>query len=98
MDGTRSGVHRSLVVETRRFNSLADDSRNHVSARRKLKIQMTHNKQTKFFPGDMVEVRPLHEILATLDANGTLEKLPFMPEMTAFAGQQFRVTSRAFKT
>jgi hypothetical protein len=55
-------------------------------------------KQTKFFPGDLVEVRPLNEILATLDGTGTLEKLPFMPEMTALAGRQFRVTSRAFKT
>lgn len=46
----------------------------------------------------MVEVRPLNEILATLDGNGTLDKLPFMPEMSALAGRQFRVTSRAFKT
>ena len=59
---------------------------------------MSDNKQTKFFPGDMVEVRPLNEILTTLDGRGTLEKLPFMPEMSAFAGRQFRVTSRAFKT
>jgi hypothetical protein len=59
---------------------------------------MTNTKQTKYFPGDLVEVRPLNEILATLDDNGTLEKLPFMPEMTALAGRQFRVTSRAFKT
>jgi len=59
---------------------------------------MADSKQTKFFPGDTVEVRPLNEILATLDGNGTLDKLPFMPEMSALAGRQFRVTSRAFKT
>src|ERR1044072_3069590 len=59
---------------------------------------MANNKQTKFFPGDLVEVRPLNEILGTRELHGTLEKLPFMPEMTAFAGQRFRVTSRAFKT
>ena len=43
-------------------------------------------------------VRPLDEILATLDEKGTLGKLPFMPEMREFCGRQFRVSRRAFKT
>ncbi len=51
-----------------------------------------------FFPGDMVEVLSESEILATLDENGTLEKLPFMPEMLKFCGKQFRVSRQAFKT
>ena len=55
-------------------------------------------QQTKFFPGDLVQVRPLDEILATLDEKGTLENLPFMPEMRAFCGREFRVSRRAFKT
>src|SRR5215210_2281651 len=55
-------------------------------------------KQTKFFPGDLVTVRPLGEILSTLDEKGTLGKLPFMPEMREFCGRQFRVSRRAFKT
>jgi hypothetical protein len=55
-------------------------------------------QQTKFFPGDLVTVRPLDEIFATLDEKGTLEKLPFMPEMREFCGRQFRVSRRAFKT
>ena len=55
-------------------------------------------QQTKFFPGDLVMVRPLDEILATLDEKGTLGKLPFMPEMREFCGRQFRVSRRAFKT
>ncbi|HXT62949.1 MAG TPA: hypothetical protein VN696_07935 [Pyrinomonadaceae bacterium] len=59
---------------------------------------MATAQQTKFFPGDLVEVRSLNEILATLDDNGTLERLPFMPEMSAYAGRRFRVSSRAFKT
>jgi len=59
---------------------------------------MPNAQQTKFFPGDLVEVRPLNEILATLDERGTRENLPFMPEMIAFAGRQFRVSRRAFKT
>lgn len=52
----------------------------------------------RFFPGDVVEVRSLDEILATLDAKGRLEALPFMPEMRAFCGREFRVSRRAFKT
>ena len=55
-------------------------------------------QQTKFFPGDLVTVRPLNEILATLDEKGTLGRLPFMPEMREFCGRQFRVSRRAFKT
>jgi hypothetical protein len=52
----------------------------------------------RYMPGDLVEVRSAAEILATLDANGTLDKLPFMPEMLSFCGKQFRVAARAFKT
>lgn len=55
-------------------------------------------QQTRFFPGDLVTVRPLDEILATLDEQGTLGKLPFMPEMRSFCGREFRVSRRAFKT
>jgi len=52
----------------------------------------------QFMPGDLVEVRPAAEIFSTLDEKGTLENLPFMPEMIAFCGRQFRVSRRAFKT
>ncbi|HVS21490.1 MAG TPA: hypothetical protein VHD88_06555, partial [Pyrinomonadaceae bacterium] len=38
------------------------------------------------------------EILSTLDEKGTLENLPFMPEMLRFCGRQFRVSRQAFKT
>jgi len=48
--------------------------------------------------GDLVQVRSKEEILATLDKDGQLESLPFMPEMFAFCGQQFRVFRRAHKT
>lgn len=48
--------------------------------------------------GDWVEVRPLEEILATLDADGRLERMPFMPEMARYAGRRFRVTANAHKT
>ncbi len=48
--------------------------------------------------GELVEVRAEHEILATLDADGALEGLPFMPEMLRLCGQRFRVHRRADKT
>jgi hypothetical protein len=47
--------------------------------------------------GELVEVRSEHEILRTLDENGELENLPFMPEMLQFCGQQFRVGKLALK-
>lgn len=48
--------------------------------------------------GEVVEVRSAREILATLDANGTKDALPFMPEMFQYCGQRFRVFKRADKT
>ena len=37
------------------------------------------------------------EILATLDENGELDGLPFMPEMLAWCGRRFRVDKLALK-
>jgi hypothetical protein len=47
---------------------------------------------------ELVEVRSEAEILATLDDNGELESLPFMPEMLRFCGKRYRVYRRADKT
>lgn len=47
--------------------------------------------------GDLVRVRSGSEILATLDADGRLDGLPFMPEMLRYSGQFARVDSRADK-
>lgn len=47
--------------------------------------------------GDLVEVRSEAEILATLDENGELDSLPFMPEMLQFCGRQFTVYKVAHK-
>lgn len=47
-------------------------------------------------PGDLVEVRPAAEILATL-RDGAVDNVPFMPEMLAFVGKRFRVAQRAEK-
>jgi hypothetical protein len=46
-------------------------------------------------PGDLVEVRTPDEIIQTLDTDGALDRLPFMPEMLEFCGQRFRVSRRA---
>jgi hypothetical protein len=48
--------------------------------------------------GELVRVRSREEILATLDADGSLDALPFMPEMLQYAGQEFQVHARADKT
>jgi len=49
-------------------------------------------------PGDIVEVKAPDEILQTLDADGTLGHLPFMPEMVEFCGKRFHVSRRVLKT
>lgn len=46
----------------------------------------------------LVEVRTVDEIAATLDADGRLDGLPFMPEMIEYCGRRFRVYRRAEKT
>ena len=55
-------------------------------------------KTTNLSVGDWVEVRSKEEILRTLDANGELDGMPFMPEMFAFCGKRFQVYKRAHKT
>jgi hypothetical protein len=52
----------------------------------------------KFRPGDRVFVRPPEEILSTLDADGTLNGIPFMPEMLPSCGKQYRVLRLVDKT
>ncbi len=47
--------------------------------------------------GEVVEVRSRSEILATLDAEGRLDALPFMPEMLHYCGKRFTVYKRADK-
>jgi hypothetical protein len=49
-------------------------------------------------PGELVKVRSAAEIFATLDDRGTLDGLPFMPEMLKYCGRTVPVTQRADKT
>jgi hypothetical protein len=55
-------------------------------------------RSDKFFAGDWVVVRSPQEILSTLDANGTLDGHPFMPEMLDSCGKSVRVHRRVEKT
>ena len=63
-----------------------------------LSLLSTRSATNQLLPGDLVEVRSWPEIAATLDDKGAVENLPFMPEMLAFCGRQFRVSRQAFKT
>jgi hypothetical protein len=45
--------------------------------------------------GDLIEVKTPHEILETLDAEGAVDHLPFMPEMLEFCGRRFKIAARA---
>ena len=47
---------------------------------------------------EWVVVRGKEELLATLDKDGRLEGLPFMPEMFEYCGRHVRVSSAAHKT
>ena len=57
-------------------------------------MQSRQREANRFWPGDVVEVRPPAEILATLDAEGTLDAMPFMPEMLPLIGKRFSVAKR----
>ena len=47
--------------------------------------------------GDVVEVRSRAEILATLDANGEHDNMPFMTEMLQYCGKRLTVGKVAHK-
>jgi hypothetical protein len=56
------------------------------------------SRQRELRVGDIVEVRSEPEILATLDDQGAVDGMPFMPEMLESCGKRFRVDKRADKT
>jgi hypothetical protein len=65
--------------------------------RRVLKLLPGSRSQLNLRPGEWVRVRPFSEIEATLDENGCLNGLPFMPEMLPYCGKSFHVFRRAEK-
>ena len=51
-----------------------------------------------FRVGELVEVRSASDILATLDESGSVDGLPFMPEMLQYCGKRYRIYKSAHKT
>jgi hypothetical protein len=47
---------------------------------------------------EWVEVRSRQEILQTLDKNGRLDGMPFMPQMFQYCGKRFKIHKSAHKT
>jgi hypothetical protein len=64
----------------------------------RIRISILNMSSSKLRAGDWVEVRSKDEILRTIDGNGQLDGMPFMPEMFAFCGKRFQVYKRAHKT
>jgi hypothetical protein len=52
----------------------------------------------RFQSGTVVEVLGWHELIRTLDKNGTAEGLPFMPEMLRHCGKKLTITKRLERT
>ena len=48
--------------------------------------------------GDKVRVRSVEQILATLDGDGCIDALPFMPEMLKYCGTEMEIYRSAHKT
>ena len=69
-----------------------------VEATESSQISVDKLESFELKPGDLVEVRSAAEIMATLDAGGKLDGLPFMPEMLAFSGRRLHVSKRADDT
>jgi predicted DNA-binding antitoxin AbrB/MazE fold protein len=59
---------------------------------------MSKAKKNDLYSGDLVEVKSADRIFRTLDSDGTLDGLPFMPEMLDFCGKRFPVSRRVEKT
>jgi hypothetical protein len=57
-------------------------------------LQNTPDESLGLQPGDIVEVKPLEEIMATLDRQGKNKGLEFSPDMKAYCGRQFKVHSK----
>lgn len=58
----------------------------------------TQTEPARYHRGDWVTVRNADQILATLDTEGRLDGLPFMPEMAGFCGGTYAVLRRVNRT
>jgi hypothetical protein len=94
-----------LWRETRRLRGGPDPFLEITSRRRELELEQASGFRAgavrrwlarrfvghDLLPGDVVRIRPLPEILATLDSQGALDGMPFQPEMMKFCGSEARV-------
>lgn len=58
---------------------------------------MTSVNRRPLRPGDVVEICSAAEILATLDGDAAVDKMPFMPEMARLVGRRYTVSRRVDK-
>jgi len=59
---------------------------------------MKTNQQKPLRPNTFVRVRPFQEIISSLDQEGKLDGLPFMPEMAKYCGKRFMISKRIERT
>ncbi|MBX3614688.1 MAG: hypothetical protein KF786_14060 [Burkholderiaceae bacterium] len=83
-------------MRRRRPNPDAGISRNRIFPMNPTENEIPRSLRLK--AGDWVVVRDAAEILSTLDEDGCLDRLPFMPEMLAHCGKRYRVRAVAHKT
>jgi hypothetical protein len=96
------GLHRDALERAGRpyfSDRLRERSLGFASRLRRRILTLLSGSRSKLSlrPGEWVRVKPFSEIAATLDENGCLEALPFMPEMLPHCGKHFRVFRRIDK-
>jgi len=84
-----AGTVRRILTKLGLMNRRIDDRKEAGS-----KVPITWNESLGLQPGDLVEVRTVEEIRATLDENGRHKGLVLMPEMLKYAGRQLKVYKR----
>jgi len=96
------GLHRdTMELSGRPYYSRGPRERSagvFVRLRRRLLTLLSGSPaRLRLWPGEWVKVRSFAEISATLDNEGRLDGLPFMPEMVPHCGQRYRVFRRIEK-
>jgi hypothetical protein len=91
-DGQQRGVEAPICYDRADAKRPTADGSARASRRRSI------SSVRRLRVGEWVEVRSRQEILATLDADGRLEGMPFMPEMFQHCAQRFQVYKVAHKT
>jgi 2-polyprenyl-6-methoxyphenol hydroxylase-like FAD-dependent oxidoreductase len=93
INGRKAATSRSLYWRLRRLAQTVRSRFKRVAA-----PAQNGAPQSIPFRGERVVVRSAQEILATLDAEGRLDAMPFMPEMIAYIGREMTVSRRIERT